>query len=177
MKAFKTLDESHPFNQDSFQDIPLGELPNKPIGVLKNNIDYWTTITNNSQPHPIFNLDWASYSSMSFADTFLPSVASYQGKGSYLFDGAALFTGLRKTARKLFAFIDSTKLITLVSYTYPKGVFSEKRKDRVQPSDHEVCQFVEIDENGSIEISFKFGKAFKETLSDIELKKQLIHEL
>lgn len=121
-------------------------------------------LTIRAQPHDKFKLDWSSYYSLEYADTFLPKVEGYKGKAIRMYDGGELFKGLRKREKEVFAFVGSDELIRLISYSYPKSVLAQERKNSVQVTKHEVITFIEIDQDDSIDISFKFGDRFKEQL-------------
>ncbi|KAB8154298.1 hypothetical protein EZY14_007620 [Kordia sp. TARA_039_SRF] len=125
----------------------------------------WQRLIHNCRPHEVFNLNWNSYDPIKFADTFLPNVEGYQGKAVRFYDGAALFNGLRPSSRALFPITDSNKLITAITFSMPRGVEASQKKNRVQPRNHEVVTFIEIDQNDKAVVSFKFGQNFKNYLS------------
>lgn len=112
----------------------------------------------NCKPHEVFNLEWSTYNTIDFADTFLPSVRLVKGKGLWIYDGAKLFEGIEKTTSVSYQLTSDKELISLLCYTYPKGVLAEKNKHKVEPSRHELCMFVEIDKEENIEIHYKFGR-------------------
>lgn len=118
-------------------------------------------LTLKAQPHQVFKLDWSFYYSLDYADTFLPNVSGYQGKAIRMYDGAELFKGLQKREKEVFVFVGSDELITFISYSYPKGVLAEERKSIVQVAKHEVATFIEVSQDDSIDISFKFGDSLK----------------
>ena len=111
----------------------------------------------------MFKLDWASYSSLRFADTFLPYVAGYKAKGSYIFDGAELFKDSRKVDRKLLPLTKSDKLVTLLPIHTLKDSSKKNRISNIQPHDLSL----ELDEYGDIDMSFKFGRDFKSYLRSV----------
>lgn len=127
-------------------------------------LSYFDRITINSQPHEVFNTDWLSYSSLKFADTFLPKVDELYGKGFNFFDGAEIFDRADKIHRELLPLEDNNKLISFVAYSFPKGVEASLKKERVQPDYNEVCLFVEVDEENNTEITLKYGSDFKSFL-------------
>ena len=121
-------------------------------------------ITKQCQPHKVFKLDWKTYYSEDFGNTFLPDIEPIGGKAFLMYDGADFFRNLIPTERKLLKLTRGTELISLTFYTYPKGVLAQKRKDRVSVEDFEICAFIEVDENDKLEIFFKFGRNFKDFL-------------
>jgi len=134
----------------------------------KNKLEYqignnpWTTLKFNSRPHDVFKLNWSSYNSLEFADTFLPYINNnYTGKAIWMYDGAELFQDIKKTTQKLFKFKSNKNLICLINYSYPKGVLAENKKNTVQVTENEILTFIEINEYDQIEVSFKFGHEFK----------------
>ena len=118
------------------------------------------------QPHKVFSNDWETFYSIDFADTLLPDVKGYIAKALWMYDGADLFKDLEKTESKVLKVTNDKDLISLISYTYPKGVEAEKKKNRVQVGDHEICTFIEVSQDDKIELSFKIGNKFKEFLKD-----------
>ncbi|WP_075343121.1 cysteine peptidase family C39 domain-containing protein [Tenacibaculum agarivorans] len=160
MTTFKTLDELNEFNKKGFEQVFRLKKIERPESPFKEGS--FDNLKFNARPHEVFNLDWNQYSSIDFADKFLPYIKKYyKGKGMWMYDGAELFNGLKKAERKLFKFDDHKHLISLINYTYPKGVLAEERKDRVKIGENEVLTFIEIDESNSIDVQFKFGKRFK----------------
>ncbi|CAL2103981.1 conserved protein of unknown function [Tenacibaculum sp. 190130A14a] len=163
MKTFTTLDELYEFNKQGFEQVFGQKTAQRPKSTFKEGS--FEGLKFNARPHEIFKLDKERYGSIDYADKFLPYIKKYyKGKGMWMYDGAELFSGLKKAERKLFTFDDHEYLISLINYTYPKGVLAEERKDRVQVSENEVLTFVEVDERENIEIHFKFGKRFKNYL-------------
>lgn len=118
------------------------------------------------QPHLIKNKDWRTYYAILFADVFLPKAHLIRGKALHIYDGAELFMGVQPAAADFFQLADTNKLVTMIIYTYPKGVEAEVKKDRVQPAEHEVLLFMELDVEENIEMHFRFGRDFKQFLSD-----------
>ncbi|CAM1372485.1 hypothetical protein TPENAI_70141 [Tenacibaculum litopenaei] len=164
MTAFKTLNELNEFNKKGFEPVfGLKKIEHPESPFKEGSFD---NLKFNARPHEVFKLDWKTFNSIDFADKFLPYIKNYyKEKGMRMYDGAELFNGLKKTERKLFTFDDHEYLISLINYTYPKGVLAQERKDRVKVSDNEVLTFIEVDENETIDVSFKFGKRFKNYLN------------
>lgn len=163
MTTFKTLDELNEFNKKGFEQVFGQKKIERPESPFKEGS--FDDLKFNARPHEVFKLDWKTYGSIDFADKFLPYIKKYyKGKGMWMYDGAELFNGLKKAERKLFTFDNHEYLISLINYTYPKGVLAQERKDRVKVSDNEVLTFIEVDENETIDVSFKFGKRFKNYL-------------
>ncbi len=170
---FKTLEDLYEYNKKALENSPLNKIRIQSNKVFQefdeiseraldiDSLSYFERITINSQPHKVFKLDWSSYQSLDYANTFLPEVIGYKGKGVWMYDGADLFQGLTKTEQKLYKFDDNKYLISLINYTYPKGVSASKNSHRVNVTKDEVCTFIEIDENKDIKIQFKFGTRFK----------------
>lgn len=165
MKTFKTLDELDAYNSKQFE-MTFGSVkhqqPENPFE--KHSFD---ALKFDARPHDVFRLDWSNYSSLDFADTFLPYVAGFRAKASYVFDGAELFKNSRKVSRKLLPLTKSDKLVTLITYTYPKGVLAAERKNRISIKSHEALVFLEVDEFGDIDMSFRFGRDFKSYLRGV----------
>lgn len=118
-----------------------------------------------NQPHEVFKLDWNTYYPIDFADTFLPKVDGYECKGVKFFDGVELLNGLKASPRKLLPLSESNKLISIITSTFPKGVEAGLKKDRVQPANHEIATFIEVDQAEKATVSFKFGNNFKDFVS------------
>ena len=126
-------------------------------------VKFWQQINEQSKPHEVFKLDWATYWSLDFADTFLPNVDCLVAKSLWMFDGALLFSNLRTSESKLFKFDNNNAPINLVNYTYPKTVAAADAKNIVQVHENEVCSFIELHEHNDIDIYFKFGSNFIRT--------------
>lgn len=120
-----------------------------------------------NREHKVFNSDWEIYYSIDFADTLLPEIPLYRGKGLWTFDGAELFAGLQKTESRVLDIEGSSTLINLIAYTYPKDVKAAVRKQFVQATKSEVCLFAEVAQDDSIELSFTLGKRFKDYLQSL----------
>lgn len=138
--------------------------------------DEFELLTIKAQPHHRFKLDWSSYYSLGYADTFLPKVGGYKGSSIRFYDGANLLKNLRKSDRKDLQLINSKKLISIIGYSYPKGVLAENRKETVIPAKHEVCTFIEVAQNDDIEVSYKFGDNFKQFLASQKLSSSALEE-
>ncbi len=123
-------------------------------------------LTANCQPHQVFKTDWFTYSSLKFADTFLPKVAEYRGKAFYFFDGAEILLNAEKVVRKLMQLTQSKELIIPVFYSYPKGVLAENRKARVEVESNAIGCFLEVYQNENVDVSFKFGGMFGDFLEN-----------
>ena len=85
------------------------------------------------------------------------------------FDGAKLLGNVSKSNRKLLELSNDEKLISLITYTYPKSVEAEYKKDRVQVAKHEICTFIEVSKNNIIDVHFKFGQNFRNKLASIKI--------
>jgi len=163
---FKTLEELFEYNRKVHEEI-FGKVQIQQEKVFdKDGMSYFERITAISQPHKVFKLDWSSYGSLNFADTFLPDVNLYKSTAMWVYDGAELFANIRKSDRKTLSLSGDKDLINLLVYTYPKGVLAEKKKDTLVVAKHEICTFIEIDIDNSIDIHFKFGDDFKKFIRD-----------
>lgn len=159
---FKTLEELQAHNKKALEEIRFGKMSNQELSAIdEDGLTHFEKISLKSQPHHVFKLDWSTYYSIGFADTFLPKVGGYECKGVRFYDGAELLDGLQNLPRKLLALNDNNKLISIVTCTYPKNVETELKKDRVQPSNSEVCVFIEVDQSENADVYFKFGSDFK----------------
>lgn len=160
MKIFKTLEEIQAHNDNYFEN---NNHQNKK-SFDKDGLSYFERITHNSRPHDVFKSNWTSFGSISFASKLLAYTNGIKAKGLRIYDGAELFNNVKASERKLFIFDENKSIINLINYTYPKGVKAEERKNDVTPAEQELLTFIEINENESIDISFKFGRRFKEYL-------------
>jgi hypothetical protein len=118
-------------------------------------------LTDNCKPHPIFKLDWGSYNTIDFADTFLPSVTLYKGKYFHFYDGGELLTKVEKVVETIMQLTKNARLLTLVFYSYPKGVLAEKMKESIILDEFSLCCFMEIHLNDNVDLTFKFGMEFE----------------
>lgn len=125
------------------------------------------------QPHKVFSNEWKTFYSIDFADTLLPDVTAYKGKELWVYDGAELFTGVQRTDSDVLKLTNDKQEIAIVSYTYPKGVEAERKKDRVHPGDFEVCMFIEVAQDDSVQLFFKIGSRFRQVLKDYYKAKEL----
>ena len=174
MKTFKTIEEIFEHNRNVLANNPIIKArAEMERATNREGLSYFERATHNSQPHKYFKLDWNSYSSIGFADTFLPHVQAYQAKALRMYDGGDFFKDIRKSERKVLAFNDTTRLHTVVSYTYPKGVLAEERKGTVQVAEHEICTFIEFDPSKNIDVTFKFGSNFYDALNALYKNKKI----
>lgn len=174
---FKTLEELQAHNKKVLEVSPFGKLINQQEPDFnEDGLTHFEKITRKSQPHQSFNLDWSIYYSLDFADRFLPKVGGYECKGVHFYDGAELLNGLQNSPRKLLGLSDNDELINIITCTYPKNVEAGLKKNRVQPSGHEICVFIEVDEIENSTISFKFGTNFKDFLSSQKLSATSLEE-
>lgn len=159
---FKTLEELQAHNKKVFENSPLAQtrIQNEQSLDLSG-LSHIERITYNSRPHHVFKLDWSTYHLNDFANTFLPNVGGYQAKGVKFFDGAELLSNLKPSKRNLLPLMDNNKLVSIVAYTFPKGVEAGLKKNRAQPNGNEIGVFIEVDQNEKASMSFKFGSDFK----------------
>lgn len=159
MSNFKTYEELQKHNKTAFEQVFSTVKYKQPDNPFEE--DSWEALKFKARPHDVFRLDWSQYNSIRFANTFLPYVGGVDGKGLWMYDGAELFNDIKTANRRLFKFDDHKDLISLICYTYPKGVLIGDSKSKVHVSEHEVLTFIELDEYDNIELSFKFGRRFK----------------
>lgn len=127
--------------------------------------NYWNKIVSNSSPSEIFRLDWSNYTTSDFAQTFLSNVRAINKSPLWIFDGAELFINSAWPDNQIFLLDSFKSPIRLSTYTYPKGVMAEERKERVRVNDDELATFMEITQDNSLVISFKFGYKFRTFLN------------
>jgi hypothetical protein len=118
-----------------------------------------------NQPHPVLNRNFMRYYPDNYADAFLPEAHLIKGKGCRVYDGAEIFSHAALQDADPYRFTASGRAISIVAYTYPKGVEAEEKKDRVMVSESELLIFMELLMDGSIEVHFRFGRDFTGYLS------------
>jgi hypothetical protein len=165
MNTFNSLDEINQHKKKGFEEVfgsVKTKFPNKTI-----NNDLWEQLKYRARPHEVYNLDWSNYNGLDYGNLFLPYIKTmYKGGGVWLYDGAELFKGVKKAKKKVFKFDEQKHLISIINYTYPKGVEAEYKKVTVQPASHEVLTFIEVKQNNTVDIHFQFGKRFKTHLNE-----------
>ena len=181
---FKTLEEHQAYNKKQLESDPFHKMITQSGNVFeefdefseralnKDGLSYFEQITENSQASKIRKLDHSFYNSIEWVDTFLPKVNLVKGKGLWVYDGAQLFDDLAMAESRQFRLDKNKQHISLISYTYPKGVLAETVKSLARASEHEVLSFIEVNKNKTVEIYFKFGNRFKEYLHKVN---DLIH--
>lgn len=132
---------------------------------LSNNFTEWEKLQFFSRPQDSFKLDWGSYYSTDFGNTFLPYVDQLKNKGLRIYDGANLFLGYSLLDNNKLM-IDQNNLFNLVLYTYPEGTVVAEKINKIRAESDEVCVFMQLDEKDKIQIKFVFGKQFKAYLTD-----------
>jgi hypothetical protein len=161
MKIFKDLEDLTTYQTEFLENNPMGQLAlAKPISPVKQH--YWERMQRSSRPHEIHRTDLDGYDSLQWARTFLPYSNRKKAKGLWLYDGAELFKNNRTIDRQVFEFDENDYLISLINYTYPKGVLAATTFDKVRVGEHEVLAFMEVDELNMVSIQFRFGKRFRE---------------
>jgi hypothetical protein len=124
--------------------------------------DQFLAMIDHCQPHPVFYLDWFNYYSSDFGNTFLPNTKILTAEGVKIYDGVNLFDSGVKTDRKLYLLSDSKYIENMIAYTYTQGVSAQNNKHKVRPTFYEICIFIEVLEDDSVEISFKLGSIFRD---------------
>lgn len=121
-------------------------------------------------PHPVLRKDWRMYYPRQFADTFLPKATLIMGKTAlWVYDGAKVFSSVEAVAPASLSLNGSGKLIQLFVFTYPKGVAAETKKLAVRASEDEVLLFMEVLQDDTVEMTFRFGSHFKKWLREQKL--------
>jgi len=165
MNTFNSLDEINQHKKKGFEEVFGSVKPKFPNKTINN--DLWEQLKYRARPHEVYNLDWSNYNGLDYGNLFLPYIKTmYKGGGVWLYDGAELFKGVKKAKKKVFKFDEQKHLISIINYTYPKGVEIEYKKVTVQPASHEVLTFIEVEQNNTVDIHFKFGKRFKTHLNE-----------
>lgn len=165
MNTFNSLDEINQHKKKGFEEVFGSVKPKFPNKTINN--DLWEQLKYRARPHEVYNLDWSNYNGLDYGNLFLPYIKTmYKGGGVWLYDGAELFKGVKKAKKKVFKFDEQKHLISIINYTYPKGVEAEYKKVTVQPASHEVLTFIEVKQNNTVDIHFKFGKRFKTHLNE-----------
>jgi len=121
-------------------------------------------LVNNCQPSELYNPNSSIFYSLGFATDLLPAVKLRIAKDLKVYDGADLYKGTQKTEPKQYKLPDSKQFISQSIFTYPKGVEAEKKRKNVITTDTEVCVFIEVAQNDTIEVFLKLGRNFKEFL-------------
>lgn len=121
-------------------------------------------LVNNCQPSELYNPDSSLYYPLGFANDLLPAVKLRVAEDVKVYDGAELFKGSRKTEPKQYKLTGSKQFISLYGFTYPKGVEAIKQRKNVIVSDNDVCVFIEVTQNDTIDVFLKLGRQFKEFL-------------
>ena len=171
MTTFKTFEELEEYNKNHVGLLNSILLKNE--SESKFEVDYFKRITQNSQPHKVFNSDWNSYYTKELADTFLPNADTYVTKETLVYDGAEFFNDSPRSNEKVLSLSNDGKLISTAFFTYPKGVKIEQKKNTLQIENFELIAFAEVDNDNSIDIYLKFGDNFKQFLNDYYKKKNL----
>ncbi|MCF8462130.1 MAG: hypothetical protein K9G46_15515 [Flavobacteriales bacterium] len=121
-------------------------------------------------PHPVLRKDWRMYYPRQFADTFLPKATLIKGKTAlWVYDGAKVFTSVDAVAPASLSLDGSGKLIQLFVFTYPKGVAADTKKLAVRASEDEVLLFMEVLQDDTVEMIYRFGSNFKKWLREQKL--------
>ncbi len=90
MEIFKTLDELNEFNSRGTNEV----FGNQTIQLTENPFkeNSYESLKFYARPHEVFKLDWTKYTSIDFADKFLPYIKNaFKAKGVWMYDGAELF--------------------------------------------------------------------------------------
>jgi hypothetical protein len=131
----------------------------------------WQEMLKKAQPNRAFRLNWGSYKPLDYATTFLPDVNRLSGKGISIFDASPLFGNLRTTQNKPFRLQNSNSIIDIFSYIYPQVASASVARKSIHLGDNDLCSFIELEEDGNIEIYYRFGKNFNAVLEKgIEMK-------
>jgi len=108
-------------------------------------------------PHPVFSNDWLTFTDKEFADALLPDVGLVKGTNLYFFDGAELLPKGCRFSKRLMRLPDG-KAPLLTMYSYPKDVMAAQRRERVVPSENEICVFFELEKDEFIHLYWTLGE-------------------
>tara|TARA_R110002072_G_scaffold65053_1_gene161184 strand:+ start:122 stop:619 length:498 start_codon:yes stop_codon:yes gene_type:complete len=121
-------------------------------------------------PHPVLRKGWRMYYPHQFADAFLPKASLIKGKTAlWVYDGANVFPSVESAAPASLPLNSNGKLTTLIVFTYPKGVLAETKKNAVRASEDELLVFMEVMQDDSVEITYRFGSDFRKWLKEQDL--------
>lgn len=121
-------------------------------------------LVSKNQPHHVFKKDWSFYYPKGFADVFLPKSNLFYDTKISFYDGAEVLTSIRRVEKQHLELSQSNAL-NIFAFSYPKGVEAEKKKNRIKVSEDEIAAFFEMDQDEKLEVSFKFGRKFKDFLN------------
>ena len=121
-------------------------------------------------PHPVLRKDWRMYYPHQFADAFLPKASLIKGKTAlWVYDGAKVFPSVESAAPASLPLNSNGKLTTLIVFTYPKGVLAGTKKNAVRASENELLVFMEVLQDETVEITYRFGSDFRKWLREQKL--------
>jgi len=123
--------------------------------------DQFQSLLARNQPHPVLRRDFMRYYFDNFADAFLPKAHIIIAQGSRVYDGAEIFAHAAQKDTSPYRITSGERPISIVAYTYPKGVEAGEKKSRVMVSENELLIFMELLQSGVIEIHFRFGRGFR----------------
>lgn len=132
---------------------------------LSNNFTEWEKLQFFSRPQDRFKLDWGSYYSTDFGNTFLPYVDQLKNTGLKIYDGANLFSGNSLLDNNILMIVPNG-VFNLVLYTYPNDTVIAQKSNKLIPAPDELFAFIQLDEKDKIQIKFGFGKQFKSYLTE-----------
>lgn len=117
------------------------------------------------------------YYTRDWADKYIAYCSGFEDESLWIFDGADIFKNCRPPITQFFRFNELDKPLKLFSFTYPKGVWAEKYKDKLLLSHNEVITFYELNRDNLVDIHFKFGQDFKNYLSEHFRKNNILKSI
>ena len=137
---------------------------------LKNhamNSEKFAEITAQCQPHEVFSNDWTTFYPDDFADTLLPDAGIIKGKSLRFYDGAGIVPTTGSFPQHYMKLSTNDQIVSLIFFSYPKGVPAGEKIEGVRPGHDELCAFFEIEKNDNIHVRLKAGGDFKKILHSI----------
>ena len=131
------------------------------------NSEKFAEITAQCQPHEVFSNDWTTFYPDDFADTLLPDAGIIKGKNLRFYDGAGIVPTTGSFPQHYMKLSTNDQIVSLIFFSYPKGVTAGKKADGIRPGHDELCAFFEIEKNDSINVRLKAGADFKKILHSI----------
>ena len=87
-----------------------------------------------------------------------------------MYDGAEIFKNIRQANKKVLDLTANKRLITTIGYSFPTGVEAQNKMKDAIAAKHELLTFMEVSQDNTVAVSFKFGENFKTFLKEYAQK-------
>lgn len=137
--------------------------------------NHFSRIKDKSHPHAVFKLDWNSYDTGKFGDSFLPHSDYSFADSIGIFDGAELFTYQNQQSDLVYDLWINSQLPEITIYSFAEGSVVSKNLDRLSIRSNEIVVSMEISESERVKMDIQFGSDITNFLNRLASKNKKLY--